>query len=63
MQSSGTAARLGQCRAANQFKSVAAADAQVFRLDRRDRKNIRQIENADQPGFAIAQLRGRFPAK
>src|SRR5882724_3784903 len=56
----GTTACFSQLRAANQFKSVAAADSQIFRLDCRDGKNIRQIKNADQTRFTIANFAAGF---
>ncbi len=48
------------CRPANQFKSVAAANAQIFRLDRHDGKDVRQIKNANQTGFAIGHFAAGF---
>src|SRR5882724_1211349 len=56
----GTAARFGRLRAANQFKAVAAADSQIFRLDYRDGRNIRQIKNADQTRFTVADFAAGF---
>ncbi len=56
----GTSARFGQLRAANQFKSVPAANAQILRLNRGDGKDIRQIENANQSGFAVGDFAPGF---
>ena len=56
----GTAARLGQLGAANQFKSVTTANTQIFRLDRHHGKDIRQIKNADQAGFAVGHFATGF---
>ena len=55
-----TAAGFGQLRAANQFKSITPADAQILCLDGGNGKDIRQIENANQSGFAAGDFAAGF---
>jgi len=55
-----TTARLGELRAANQFKSVGTADSQILRLDGGNGIDIRQIENANQSGFAVGYFAPGF---
>ena len=55
-----TAARLGQFSAAQQFKTVAVPDGQIFRLNRQHGEDIRQIKDAKQPRFAVGHLAAGF---
>jgi hypothetical protein len=55
-----TATGFGPLRPANQFKPIAAANTQIFRLYRHHGKNIRQVENPNQSSFAIRHFASGF---
>src|SRR6185503_13209510 len=55
-----TSARFSMRGPANQFKAIAAAHGQIFRLNRHDRTNIGQIANLNQTGFTLCDLPARF---
>src|SRR3954463_1606487 len=49
----GATASDGMRRAADQLTSSSAPDAEIFCLDRHHRKNIGEVEDANQSSFAI----------
>ena len=47
-------------RAAQQFETVTAPPRQILRLDSHHAADIRQVENAKQPGFTFGDLKAIF---